>query len=330
MCPQISVIIPVYNASRFLSCCVESVLEQTFSDFELLLIDDGSTDGSDIVCDKYAEKDRRIRVFHKTNGGVCSARNLGLDNAEGEFVVFMDADDYVDKSHLEHLMRDDSDMALTGVRLFQGKDEERIPRAYASFRIEELPSYWNTPPQMNYLYCYPWAKRYRRSIIQDEYIRFNESLFFSEDMCFNMQYMSYACTFTEYPFADYMYRMEDISRDAKFKMSANQLITHYEYLDSCFHQLYSRIRPNSLSFVRDNTNLRLMRKFVFYLLQVNSASDFIRNIYAFRDKEWGNYMLSLLKGKKERRVMKEAILFPLFTYWIEVRFYRFFHRFCKS
>lgn len=92
--PKISVIVPVYNVKEYLSRCVDSILAQTFSDFELLLIDDGSKDRSAQICDDYATRDTRIRVFHKENGGVSSARNLGLDNAHGEYVIFSDSDDY--------------------------------------------------------------------------------------------------------------------------------------------------------------------------------------------------------------------------------------------
>lgn len=92
--PLVTVIIPVYNAENTLARCVDSILAQTFTDFELLLIDDGSRDGSAALCDEYAKKDGRVRVFHKENGGVSSARNVGLDNAQGEWLCFCDSDDY--------------------------------------------------------------------------------------------------------------------------------------------------------------------------------------------------------------------------------------------
>ena len=101
--PQISVIVPVYNVEKYLAECVDSVLSQTFTDFELLLIDDGSKDGSGAICDEYAAKDSRVRVFHKENGGVSSARNLGLDNANGEWIVFVDADDWLELTMLEKM-----------------------------------------------------------------------------------------------------------------------------------------------------------------------------------------------------------------------------------
>ena len=92
---MISVIVPVYRAEKYLHRCVDGILAQTYTDFELLLIDDGSPDNCGALCDEYAAKDSRVRVFHKENGGVSSARNLGLDNAKGEWVTFCDADDYV-------------------------------------------------------------------------------------------------------------------------------------------------------------------------------------------------------------------------------------------
>lgn len=94
MLPLISIIIPVYNSEKYLSYCIESVLSQTFRDFELFLINDGSTDSSGEICDEYAQRDKRIKVIHKSNSGVSGARNCALDIATGKYVMFMDADDF--------------------------------------------------------------------------------------------------------------------------------------------------------------------------------------------------------------------------------------------
>ena len=96
--PKVSVIVPVYKVEKYIGKCIESILSQTFKDFELILVDDGSPDSSGAICDQYAQKDSRIQVIHKTNGGVSSARNLGLDKARGQWITFVDADDYVDSS----------------------------------------------------------------------------------------------------------------------------------------------------------------------------------------------------------------------------------------
>ena len=100
---MVSVIIPVYNAEKYLHRCIDSILAQTYTDFELLLINDGSNDGSGMICDAYAAKDSRVRVFHKENGGVSSARNIGIDNAAGVYISFVDADDELLLNALEKM-----------------------------------------------------------------------------------------------------------------------------------------------------------------------------------------------------------------------------------
>ena len=115
--PHISIIIPVYNTESYLARCVDSILSQSFIDFELLLIDDGSTDGSGVICDAFADQDGRVRVFHKENGGVGSARNLGIDNAQGEWLYFVDSDDELMPDGLQVLVdgiSEEVDMVMAG------------------------------------------------------------------------------------------------------------------------------------------------------------------------------------------------------------------------
>ena len=103
--PKISVIVPVYKAEAYLHRCVDSLLAQTFQDYEILLVDDGSPDRSGEICDEYAKRDKRIRVFHKENGGVSSARQCGIDNARGEYTIHADPDDWVEPMMLEELYK---------------------------------------------------------------------------------------------------------------------------------------------------------------------------------------------------------------------------------
>ena len=129
----ISIIIPVYNVEPYLKRCLESVRNQTYSYLEIILIDDGSTDGSGQICDSYQDMDKRIRVFHKKNGGSSSARNLGLDKARGEYIGFVDSDDYIDEDMYESLydnMKDDVDIVCCGtVLLFPAKMRKK-PELY--------------------------------------------------------------------------------------------------------------------------------------------------------------------------------------------------------
>lgn len=101
--PLISVIVPVFNSEKFLKRCIDSIIYQSFTDIEVILVDDGSTDGSGNMCDEYASLDSRVKVFHKKNGGVSSARNLGIENSTGDYIVFVDSDDWVDTIFLERL-----------------------------------------------------------------------------------------------------------------------------------------------------------------------------------------------------------------------------------
>lgn len=125
---MISVIVPVYNVEQYLDKCIQSLMEQTYTDFEILLVDDGSTDSCPAICDEYAKKDSRIRSLHKQNGGLSDARNYGVNFAKGEYVTFIDSDDYVDSSYLETLdsllKKYNSDIAVTGITTFT---EDNIP-----------------------------------------------------------------------------------------------------------------------------------------------------------------------------------------------------------
>ena len=318
--PMLSVVIPVYNVAPYLQECVDSVLSQRFTDFEVLLVDDGSTDGSGAICDELAQKDPRVVVLHKENGGACSARNCGIDHARGEFLVFVDADDILTEDHLGHLMESDADMVVAGLKMFGAKGDVAVPAGRDDFGIDGLAARWNTPPDMNYLYCYPVAKRFRTGIIREHGVRYDESMFFSEDICFNMRYFRHAETFTELPYADYLYRITAVTRDEKYKMSAADLIKHHAVLESYFDSLYERIGADTLPFVRDNTNWRMMRKLYAFLMKKGiSSREFVRNVKLFRQQEWSGYMMGLLRGKKEKRVMQEAVRFPLLTYWAEVK-----------
>ncbi len=124
---MISVIVPIYNAEKFLANCIESFLNQSFTDTEILLIDDGSTDGSGKICDGFGEKHKNIRVFHTANGGVSAARNLGIDEAQGSFITFADADDCVPQNYLSSLFdcMGDADIAVCDVALYDGDTEKR-------------------------------------------------------------------------------------------------------------------------------------------------------------------------------------------------------------
>lgn len=185
--PIISIIVPVYNAEKYLHRCVESILAQSFTDFELLLINDGSKDNSGEICEEYAEMDSRIRVFHKKNGGASAARNYGLDKATGKYICFIDADDWVDKDYIESLLPT------------EGED-----MVVCSFMYETMQSFFlsnvvrdknNIETVLHLLLdhmavCSPCCKIMRRDIIERNCIRFDVNVSAGEDMLFVCDYFS--------------------------------------------------------------------------------------------------------------------------------------------
>lgn len=210
--PLISVIVPVYNVEQYLVQCVDSILNQKYENFELLLVDDGSTDKSGDICDVYGKRDKRVRVFHKKNGGVSSARNVGLDNAKGEWIAFVDSDDIVTPSYLSGLysdVRSDVDLVIQKYFIFKNSlRDERSPEV-----IKETDVYDKSDLQKlivehrldkNGYIC---SKLYKQEFIRNNNIRFQEEISFCEDYYFLFQYLDIiygkvVCS----PVANYLYR----------------------------------------------------------------------------------------------------------------------------
>lgn len=187
MGPKISVIVPVYKAEAYLHRCVNSILNQTFTDFELLLIDDGSPDSSGEICDEYAAKDSRVRVFHKENGGVSSARNLGLDNAVGRYITFVDSDDWLEEECFEYCVnsiKDDIDLVQLGFTF-----------AYANGSMRKSNKLKDTIlPSIDYInnssfHVCVWGNIFKKTIIDNYIIRFDETMKLGEDQKFLLDYM---------------------------------------------------------------------------------------------------------------------------------------------
>lgn len=189
--PLVSVIVPVYKAEKYLHRCVNSLLVQTFTDFEILLIDDGSPDRSGDICDEYARKDNRVRVFHKKNGGVSSARNIGLKEAKGEWIGFVDSDDWVEKDFFANIIDALLKYNLVDVVLF-GYKKEIAPDVF----VPKISNY-----QSKVLNVYDkclirlfesqvWNYLFKKDIIKNNGFLFDESISYAEDVLFIVDYLS--------------------------------------------------------------------------------------------------------------------------------------------
>lgn len=186
---HVSIIVPVYNAAHTLHRCIDSILTQTYTNFELLLIDDGSKDNSFQICDDYAAQDIRVRVFHQSNNGVSSARNLGMDKVQGNWITFIDSDDILETDYLFHLTQmDDVDMTIC-CGFFKNGVEQRIYDRIGVYNKDEIDQVIGGMGSPNHFFICPWGRMFKRSIIEAYHIRFIEGINYCEDACFNMEYL---------------------------------------------------------------------------------------------------------------------------------------------
>ncbi len=191
MYPKISAIIPVYNASKILPFLIGRIIKQTFKDWELILVDDGSSDESLTICEKFASVENRIKVFHQTNQGPSVARNLGIESAKGEWITFVDSDDDLFDSFLESIYEttnDDVDLVYAGY-LIKTKNDVTIFTYQTQTYIgnEQIKT---AIAKTDILHrCSPWGKLFRRKILLDNCIRFNPKLWHSEDRLFLYDYL---------------------------------------------------------------------------------------------------------------------------------------------
>ncbi len=183
-----SIIIPVYNAEKYLKECVDSILSQTFNDYEIILINDGSKDKSGEICDLLKQSDDRIKVVHKENGGAAIARNIGVDLSTGTYILFIDSDDYVSSdSFLQELYEKASNNTDIICYKFRKYFEESNKFAECTFSLPDIDNLENMGDKTRALiqndafYCAPWAKAIRAEIIKKNKIKFEEGLL-AEDL----------------------------------------------------------------------------------------------------------------------------------------------------
>lgn len=244
--PLISIIVPVFNVEKYLKRCVDSIISQTYNNFELLLIDDGSTDNSGKICDDCASKDERIKVIHKKNGGVSSARNLGLDNASGEWITFVDSDDRLDKTALmcfiEESLQDDTFYVGQGLRVENNELKYWPSRYYkGSVVLDSVDDYSLLDGIL--VYGTPWGKLYNSRIIKKFNIRFDNNLSIHEDHCFYFEYILHVKRIQVIDKVCYYYKVEGSGKSlsSSFK-SLDMLLYSYNRLDVLFNDIVTCFR----------------------------------------------------------------------------------------
>lgn len=194
--PLISVIVPVYNTERYLPKCIKSIVNQSYHNIELILVDDGSTDDSGRICDYFAQRDDRVTVLHPQNGGVSAARNLGLKTAKGEYVCFVDSDDWIPKGSIEQLaegiIKSNADLVVGKIKLINALRNGDYGLLHGGTISRDAEYKWyETLSNIN---PGPCAKLYERSIIHDNNIQFPINIKWGEDTVFVYSYLSHCNT----------------------------------------------------------------------------------------------------------------------------------------
>ena len=187
----ISIIVPIYNCETTLHKCLESIRCQTYQNYEIILVDDGSTDLSGKICDQYREIDSKIQVIHQINSGVSSARNKGIDMAIGEYLTFVDADDYLEKEHLANLLKAIQGMDIGVVGLYNVKDNLNKKNILSkSYRWNKEEFFYHVVAD-NHIGGYLWNKLFIAEIIKKNNIQMKENIKVSEDMLFICEYLKF-------------------------------------------------------------------------------------------------------------------------------------------
>lgn len=215
-CQKVSIIVPVYNSEKYLDECIQSILRQEYDDFELLLVDDGSSDKSLSICKEYAKSDSRVIVLEEPNSGVSTARNVGLNNAKGDYIFFCDSDDYISSDCLKQLintaLKFDADLIGAGFKQFLSSSQKvlylnKVNQLMVMNSLEAL----NTYGERGSICSFIAPKLFKRSIIDELELRFDTGLFFKEDTAFTISFIERAKTIVSLDRVVYFYRFHNSS-----------------------------------------------------------------------------------------------------------------------
>lgn len=314
----VSVIVPVYNAGRYLRRCVDSILAQTYTKIEVILVDDGSKDESGDIAEAYASADSRVRTFHKKNGGASSARNLGILEARGEWIVFVDSDDYVGEHYVEELVccMESGDLVIQG--LTKVADDRVVDRLEFDEWIcprNEIKVLLNSKTFFDR--GFPVAKAFDRRIIERHAISFKENIHYSEDLIFMLEYIRYVSKIRFIKGSNYFYQVNVSTLSQRYNSFESEYGL-YEEFDSLTKKIARELGTEQSDTAKGLSALMLMRS--VYAMYVNNEYEkqerllkvrklrtehklFIKNYYAPK--------ITLLKLAK-RLLLLSSMMFHVF------------------
>ena len=297
---MISLIIPIYNTGKYLEKCLESIRNQTYEDFEVIMIDDGSTDNSALICKKYEKQDSRFKYFFKENGGSGSARNCGLKNAKGDYIAFIDSDDYVETDYLEDLSKHCSegwDIIQCGMWLENNGSKTELSPINAEYT--EL-NYIKTIIKRDiniFLFQTTVVKLYNRLFLEKSGVLFDEEIISSEDCLFNTMLLPHVRSVKTISTSKYFYRQNN---------------SYISKLSPTFNKVYQSIRVGNItSGIRYDLIIQNCWKDDYYILKGFESAICIIYLSNAREIECGRF------SKREKKELYEAF-FSVVNYPIDI------------
>lgn len=293
----LSIIVPVYNVEKYLSKCIDSILNQTFSNYELILIDDGSTDNSGSICDRYAKLDTRIKVIHQNNKGLSCARNVGIDIAKGKYIGFVDSDDWIEpkmyETLLKNIIKSEADISVCGKQEVNDDGEaisHKLIRGKGDIVVDRNEAFELLFSKNDCIFAYAWNKLYKRELFSS--LRYPEGKTFEDVYVIaDILLRAKAIHITYKPLYNYLRRKDSITGSAYNKSkwdsiaSAQRLYECIEkeypeykkrfrryYCEKCFMVLESILASNSNDILSRNKLISMIKEEAIFILLDNELT----------------------------------------------------------
>ncbi len=310
---KFSILVPIYNTEIYLEKCINSILKQTYVDFELILINDGSTDNCGSICDYYKNIDKRIKVINKHNSGVSSTKNIGINNSIGEYIVFVDSDDYIEKNFLEVISKEielqEYDMIFFGFK--EETEDNKIISVNSVSKNEYNKSDFSeciTYLIDNNIFGYQCSKVLSSKIIKENNIKFDENISLNEDLLFTFEFLKHAKNIKVLGFSPYHYvrRKESLSsKKQRNILEVNeyileQIISYYKLFNvNDKERLILERSILSLLSVCKSFKISYKNKEISFKNIVYKCNKIINSKIFFHIKNKRKYILFYIKGKKK-------------------------------
>lgn len=314
----VSIIVPIYNAQKYIKECLESILKQTYQDFEVILVDDGSRDASAKICDQYAEMDRRITVYHRENAGVSATRNYGLAHAKGKYILFVDADDTIEDDMLEGCIRlaenNDAELVICSFRYYMTDEDNRLLENSLGKDVcvtnHELFDQWFSLLAEKEILNPPWNKLIRKDLLDRNQIWFCEEYSICEDMIFSLQVLDVSKKIVLTGNMYYNYYLKS-SGTLVFKFHEN----YYEALTKFYEHVYRYCSKYENNF----TQLKLIKTMyvnltIMFIKQICTKSTWDKKTKHLKMKEIGRSKEFLLALKNVDLNRKRKLVSCLLKY----------------